>query len=85
MSWSFVTFSGKFCKKRILFGGRYSSGIMTFGRLDTGTAPAPSTSFFVNTNLTQDKNQVSLSAAKRFWRNFALIGLVYLVSSGTHG
>lgn len=43
MSWSLVTFSGRFCKNKILFGGKYSSGIWTFGRLDTGAAPAPST------------------------------------------
>lgn len=43
MSWSFVTLSGRFCRKRILFGGRYSSGIWTFGRLATGAAPDPST------------------------------------------
>ena len=43
MSWSLVTVSGRFCKNRILFGGRYSSGIWTLGRFAAGTAPAPST------------------------------------------
>jgi hypothetical protein len=42
-SWSLVTFSGRFCKKRILFGGRYSSGICTFGRFGAGAVAAPST------------------------------------------
>ena len=43
MSWSLVTLSGRFCKNKILFGGRYSSGICTAGRLGTGAAAAPST------------------------------------------
>ena len=35
--------SGMFCKKSILLGGRYSSGIWTFGRFGAGAAPDPST------------------------------------------
>ena len=38
-----MTLSGRFCKKRILLGGKYSSGIWTAGRLGAGAA-APSTS-----------------------------------------
>ena len=43
MSWSLVTVSGRFCKNKILLGGRYSSGICTAGRLGAGAAAAPST------------------------------------------
>lgn len=43
MSWSFSTLSGRFCKKRILLGGRYSSGIWTAGRFGPGAATPPST------------------------------------------
>lgn len=43
ISWSFVTVSGRFCRKRILLGGRYSSGIWTAGRLGAGAAVPPST------------------------------------------
>lgn len=43
MSWSLVTLSGRFCKNKILLGGRYSSGICTAGRLGAGAAAAPST------------------------------------------
>lgn len=42
-SWSFVEVSGRFWRKRILLGGRYSSGIWTLGRLGAGAAAAPST------------------------------------------
>jgi hypothetical protein len=38
MSWSLLTLSGRFCKNRILFGGKYSSGIWTAGRLGADTA-----------------------------------------------
>ncbi len=38
MSWSLLTLSGRFCRKRILFGGKYSSGIWTAGRLGAETA-----------------------------------------------
>lgn len=38
-----MTLSGKFCRNRILFGGRYSSGIWTAGRFDCGNAAPPST------------------------------------------
>jgi hypothetical protein len=38
MSWSLLTLSGRFCKNRILFGGKYSSGIWTAGRLGAETA-----------------------------------------------
>jgi hypothetical protein len=38
-----VTLSGRFCRKRILFGGRYSSGICTAGRFGAGSAAPPST------------------------------------------
>ena len=42
-SCSFVEVSGRFCKKRILLGGRYSSGIWTLGRFGAAGAAAPST------------------------------------------
>ena len=38
-----MTLSGRFCKNKILLGGRYSSGICTAGRLGAGAAVAPST------------------------------------------
>ena len=38
MSWSLLTLSGRFCRKRILLGGKYSSGIWTAGRLGAETA-----------------------------------------------
>jgi hypothetical protein len=81
MSWSFVTLSGKFCKKRILLGGRYSSGICTFGRLGAGTAEAPSTERQVS-QLMWDYYEIDpLSAAIRFARNFRFNGFVYRVVS----
>jgi hypothetical protein len=40
-SWSLVTLSGRFWMKRILFGGRYSSGICTFGRFVVSAAASP--------------------------------------------
>jgi hypothetical protein len=43
LSWSFVTDSGRFCKNRILLGGRYSSGIWTAGLFAAGIAAPPST------------------------------------------
>ena len=38
MSWSLLTLSGRFCRNRILLGGKYSSGIWTAGRLGAETA-----------------------------------------------
>lgn len=54
MSWSFVTLSGRFCKNKILLGGRYSSGICTAGRLGAGAAAAPSTDYHASVKK-QDK------------------------------
>lgn len=81
MSWSFVTLSGKFCKKRILLGGRYSSGICTFGRLGAGTAEAPSTEWQVSRFMWDYYEIDPLSAAIRFARNFRFNGFVYRVVS----
>jgi hypothetical protein len=75
MSWSLVTLSGRFCKNKILLGGRYSSGICTAGRLGAGAAAAPSTITMRQPNRVMEKGARLLSAAILFVRNFCLRGL----------
>lgn len=76
MSWSLVTLSGRFCKNKILLGGRYSSGICTAGRLGAGAAAAPSTGDDASVKQKSKKGAGLPSAAILFERNFCLRGLV---------
>jgi hypothetical protein len=76
-----VTLSGRFWRNRILFGGRYSSGIWTLGRLGAGAAAAPSTAGRMSDAAIRETKQIVPSAAIRFARNFCFRGFVYRVVS----
>jgi hypothetical protein len=64
-----------------LLGGRYSSGIWTFGRLGAGVAAAPSTKSREVSSRLLDQRYGAPSAASLFARNFCFSGFVYLVVS----
>ena len=61
MSWSLLTLSGRFCKNRILFGGKYSSGIWTAGRLGAETAGPSAELPSVKREITREKSSMELT------------------------
>jgi hypothetical protein len=86
VSWSFVTLSGRFWMKRILFGGRYSSGICTFGRfvVSAAASPLPTGVTSISIRYLKERRRDGPSAASRFALSLVFKGFVYRVASG-HG
>ena len=76
MSWSLVTLSGRFCKKRILLGGRYSSGIWTAGRLGAGIVVTPATLNGLAKIKVSQMKDIHPAAVSLLARSFCLRGLV---------
>lgn len=75
MSWSLVTLSGRFCKNRILLGGRYSSGIWTAGRLGAGAEVTPATFKGVNQGSSRPNGILTSCGCKPLSAKFLLEGI----------